>query len=262
MRLKDQVAVVTGAASGIGRAVCLALAGQGARLGLVDLQEDGLKSLAVELDQRGARGVPAPADVTDRQAVRSAVDSVAAQLGPVDLLVASAGITGMTRVSDLDVPLTERLVRVNLLGVANAIDAVLAGMLARGRGHIVGVSSLAGCRGMPHSAGYCASKAGLSNYLESLRPELARKGIAVTTVLPGAVRTPLWQNTRVLPPGEMLAPEEAAGYILRAILRRRRLCAFPWKAAALIRVTGWLPPAWYDWVIDQVTPHVAAGVED
>ncbi len=99
--------------------------------------------------------------------------------------------------------------RVNLLGVVYAIEAVLPDMLARGSGQIVALSSLAGCRGMPFSAAYSASKAALANYLESLRPPLRRRGIAVTTVLPGFVRTPLMANASVQPPMAMMEPEGA-----------------------------------------------------
>jgi short-subunit dehydrogenase len=189
----------------------------------------------------------AVADVCDRAAVRGAIASLAERLGPVDLLVACAGITGATLVDDLAVAETEAILNVNLLGVAYAIDAVLPGMLARGRGHLVALSSLAGCCGVPFSAGYCASKAGLNNYLESLRPALLRRGVAVTTVLPGFVRTPLLQNARVQAPVSAMEPEEAARHILRAIRRRSRVYAFPWLTRLGIAVLGWLPPRLFDW---------------
>src|SRR5581483_4216257 len=203
MRLKGQVAVVTGAAGGIGRALCRELSRAGVRLGLLDRNAEGLAALADEVKPCAF----AVADVRDRAAVRGAIASLADQLGPVDLLVACAGITGATLVDDLAVAETEAILEVNLLGVAYAIDAVLPGMLARGRGHIVALSSLAGCRGVPYSAAYSASKAALINYLESLRPALRRRGIAVTTVLPGFVRTPLLEGARVQAPVPAMEPE-------------------------------------------------------
>src|SRR5262249_32035390 len=132
-------------------------------------------------------------------------------------------------------------------GVAYAIDAVLPDMLARGSGQIVALSSLAGCRGMPFSAAYCASKAALSNYLESLRPSLRRRGIAVTTVLPGFVRTPLMASALVKPPMPMMEPETAARHILRAIRRQRRVHAFPWDTSLVLGLLRWLPAWLYDW---------------
>jgi NADP-dependent 3-hydroxy acid dehydrogenase YdfG len=243
MHLKDQVAVVTGAASGMGRALCRELHRAGVRLGLLDRNAEGLAALADELRPCAS----AVADVRDRQAVRGAIAALAEQLGPVDILVACAGITGATLVDELAVEETEAILEVNFLGVANAIDAVLPDMLARGRGHLVALSSLAGCRGVPFSAAYSASKAALNNYLEGLRPALRRRGVAVTTVLPGFVRTPLLQNARVQAPLEPLAPEEAARHILRAIRRRSRVYAFPWAMRLGLAVLGWLPPRLYDW---------------
>jgi short-subunit dehydrogenase len=247
MTLRDKVAVVTGAASGMGRALCHELARENVRLGLLDCNADGLDSLAGELRAEGATCAIAPADVSDREAIRSAIHALAGELGPVDLLVACAGISGATLVEDLAVEQTEALVRINLLGVAYAIDAVLPDMLARGGGQIVALSSLAGCRGMPFSAAYCASKAALSNYLESLRPSLRRRGIAVTTVLPGFVRTPLMAGALVQPPIPMMEPEAAARHILRAIRRKSRVYAFPWSTSVMLGILRWLPAWLYDW---------------
>jgi short-subunit dehydrogenase len=176
----------------------------------------------------------------------------------VDLLAACAGITGATLLDDLAVAETEKILRVNLLGVAHAIGAVLPAMLARGGGHIVALSSLAGCRGAPFSAAYSASKAALINYLESLRPALHRRGVAVTTVLPGFVRTPLLANARVQAPVKAMEPEQAARHILKAIRRRSRVYAFPWSLRLGIGLLGWLPP----WLYDRCMVKGAAKIPD
>jgi short-subunit dehydrogenase len=252
MRLKDQVAVVTGAASGIGRALCRELNRADVRLGLIDRNAEGLVALADELHACPFAAV----DVRDRAAVRGAIAGLADQLGPIDLLVACAGITGTTLVDDLAVAETEAILEVNLLGIAYGIDAVLPGMLARGRGQIVALSSLAGCRGVPFSAAYSASKAGLNNYLESLRPALRRRGVAVTTVLPGFVRTPLLESARVQTPVPAMEPEEAARHVLRAIRRRSRVYAFPRLTRLVIAVLGWLPPALYDWCMARGAAYI------
>lgn len=256
MTLHGKVAVVTGAASGIGRALCHELAREGVRLGLLDRNAEGLASLEKELQEWGVPCGRAAADVSVRQAVREAINALVAELGPVDVLVACAGITGATLVDDLAVEETEAIVRVNLLGVIYCLDAVLTDMLARQRGHIVAVASLAGCRGMPFAAAYSASKAGLMAYLESLRPPLRRRGIAVTTVLPGFVRTPLLTNAAVQAPMAMMAPEAAARHILRAIRRRSRVYAFPWSTRLLLSVLRWLPPWLYDWCMARGAAHV------
>jgi short-subunit dehydrogenase len=256
MTLHGKVAVVTGAASGMGRALCRELAREGVRLGLLDRDAKGLASLAEELRVRGVLCARATADVSDRPAVRAAIDALVAELGPVDVLVACAGITGATLVDDLAVEQTEAILRVNVLGVVYALDAVLPDMLSRQSGHIVALSSLAGCRGMPFSAAYSASKAALMTYLESLRPSLRRRGIAVTTVLPGFVRTPLMMNAPVQPPMAMMEPEVAARHILRAIRRRSRVYAFPWSTSLLLSVLRWLPPWLYDWCMARGAAHV------
>ncbi len=247
MRLHGATAVVTGAASGIGRALCPLLGRQGARLGLVDRNGEGLASLSAELNVSGIASTMAAVDVTDRDALREAIGAAVEEFGPVDLLVACAGVTDVTLIDNLAADEVERLVRVNFLGVAYAIDAVLPGMLARRRGQIAAISSLAGCRGMPFSAAYSASKAALTRYLEGLRPSLRARGISVSTICPGFVRTPLMGNALLKPPLRMMEPEVAARYVLRAIQRRRRFYCFPWTLALGVRVLTWLPAWWYDW---------------
>lgn len=256
MTLSGQVAVVTGAASGMGRALCHELARENVRLGLLDRDGEGLISLTADLRQKGAICCPIEVDVSDRNAVRAAFAALHSELGAVDLLVACAGITGATLVDDLAVEQTERIFRVNVLGVVYALEAVLPDMIARQRGHIVALSSLAGCRGMPFSAAYSASKAALMAYLESLRPPLRRRGIAVTTVLPGFVRTPLMANAPVQPPMKMMEPEAAARHILRAIRRRSRVYSFPWSTSLLLRVLQVLPPWLYDWCMARGAAHI------
>jgi short-subunit dehydrogenase len=256
MMLRGKIAVVTGAASGMGRALCRELAREGVRLGLLDRDAAGLASLEEELQKQGTPCRSAVADVGDRQAVRSGIDALVSALGPVDVLVACAGITGATFVDDLAVEETEAILRVNVLGVVYSLEAVLPDMLARQRGHIVALSSLAGCRGLPFAAAYSASKAALMTYLESLRPSLWRRGIAVTTVLPGFVRTPLMMNAPVQPRMAMMEPEVAAKHILRAIRRRSRVYAFPWSTSLLLRVLRWLPPWLYDWCMARGAAHI------
>lgn len=256
MTLRGKVAVVTGAASGMGRALCPQLAREGVRLGLLDRNAEGLASLEEELRKQGTFCRLAVADVSDRQAIHSAFNALAAELGPVDVLVACAGITGATFVDDLAVEQTEAILRINVLGVVYSVEAVLPDMLARQSGHIVALSSLAGCRGMPFSAAYSASKAALMTYLESLRPSLRRRGIAVTTVLPGFVRTPLMVNAPAKPPMAMMEPEDAARHIIRAIHRRSRVYAFPWSTSLLLCVLRWLPPWLYDWCMARGAAHV------
>ena len=120
---------------------------------------------------------------------------------------------------DLDIEGFRAMLEVNVLGVARTIEAVLPGMFARKRGHIIGISSVAAYRGLPWMPGYSASKAALATYLEGLRPALKRRGVRITTVYPGFVRTAMTVDTPFRRPVKMLEPAEAAEYLVRAVAR-------------------------------------------
>ena len=145
---------------------------------------------------------------------------------------------------------------VNVLGVARTIEAVLPGMVARGAGHLVGISSVAGYRGLPWMPGYSASKAALTTYLEALRPALKRRGVTITTVYPGFVRTAMTVETPFRKPVAMLEPEQAAEYLVRAIIRRPRDLVFPASIAFGMGLLRRLPSALFDWMMDRAGPQV------
>ena len=149
MRFKHRMILVTGAASGIGRALCELLGAEGASLALIDRNADGLQALEKSLGGAGVRCAAAVADVRIRAQVREAVDNLAARLGPVDILIASAGLCCLSGVDDLRVEKLEEIVQVNFLGVVYALDAVLPAMLRRGNGQVVGIASLAAYGGLP-----------------------------------------------------------------------------------------------------------------
>jgi short-subunit dehydrogenase len=241
--LANQVAVVTGAAGGIGSALCRELAAAGCRVGMLSRTPAKLAPLAEELREVGASSCARVVDVADRAALAAAIDAVERELGPVDLLIHNAGVGKATNAAAPDLDDLEEMLRVNYLGGVYAVEAVLPGMLARGRGRIVAVSSLGARRGMAWSAGYSASKAALATYLESLRPPLRRRGVTVTTVFLGFVRTAM---TAALPLKlfvPMMSPERAARGILRAAVAGRREASLPlhqaWFMAILRRLPAW-----------------------
>lgn len=246
---RNRVALITGAASGIGRQLALRLAAEGARVAALDRQEDALDRLAAEL--KGKAVACAVADVTDLAAMRAAVPRLETQLGPTDLLVASAGIGIETPADPFRAEDFTAQIQVNLIGVINTLDAVLPGMCQRQHGQIAVLSSMASYRGMPHMGGYCASKAGVNSLLEALRVELYLKGIAVTTICPGWVRTPLTTPLGV-PDKDMMDVEEAVCLILAALHRRQPFLAFPagttWQARLLRHtprpISDWLTRQW------------------
>jgi NAD(P)-dependent dehydrogenase (short-subunit alcohol dehydrogenase family) len=242
---RDRVALITGAASGIGRALALHLAAGGARVAALDRHSDGLDSLARELDGRPfGRAV---ADVTDLESVRAAVADLERQVGSTDLLIASAGIGRQTAAAVFDAAEINAHIQVNLIGVVNSVDAVLAGMRQRRRGHLVVLSSLASYRGLPYMAGYCASKAGVNALFDSLRIELAPFNIGVTTLCPGWIRTPLTAHLN-LPPREVMEVDAAARVILDAVARRRPFLAFPSHMAWQVRLLRFMPRPVSDWL--------------
>ncbi len=188
--LRGQVAVVTGASSGIGAAVARALAREGSHVALAARRRDALIEVQAMLED-GARSLVFPADVTDRAQVASLVSRAEEELGSVDVLVNCAGVMYYTLMKNLREEEWERTVEVNCQGALNCVGAVLPGMLERGRGHIVTISSDAGRKVFPGLAVYSASKFFVEALSQGLRLETVGTGIKVTTVQPGNVATEL-----------------------------------------------------------------------
>lgn len=247
--------LLTGAAQGIGRATAFALASRGYRLGLIDRSGEPLAAVEEEIRKSGATVAFSVADVSDRAALHEAIRRVEAAVGPTDVLVACAGVGALSNVLDLDTPGLREMLLVNVLGVAHAIEGVLPGMIARRAGHLVGISSVAGYRGLPWMPGYSASKAAVSTYLEGLRPGLKLRGIRITNVCPGFVRTGLTAATPFRRPVPMLEPEQAAAHIVRAIEGRNRDYVFPWDARLGMGLLRRLPNRVFDWLMDRAGPR-------
>ena len=184
--------------------------------------------------------------------MRAAAAKVAGHFGRVDVLIANAGIGELTLAREFDIEVVTRVLSVNVLGAMNAVAAVLPGMLARGGGRIVGISSLAAYRGFPGSGAYCASKAALSTFFESLRAELRPGNIYVTTIHPGFIDTPMTRGRNQKMPF-LLDADRAARKVLRAVEMRRRTYAFPWQLAAIARIGRLLPGALYDRMLSKST---------
>ena len=228
----------------------------GASLALIDRNGAGLNDLARELEKTRVRFAIAVADVRDRPDLRQVVDALVQKVGPIDILVASAGICGISLVDDLLVEQVEDIFKVNFLGVVYTIDCLLPSMLLRKSGHIVGIASLAAIYGLPLEEAYNASKSALATYLEGLRPALRRRGVAVTTVFPGFVHTPLLEGVMVSMGIRRLfgsiETEAATSKITRAILQRRRVCCFPRTTTLLVHGARLLPAAALDGIRDRI----------
>src|SRR5262245_35337723 len=250
---------LTGASSGIGAALAQALARRGCPLALFARDEKRLAALREEIlstrqPPAGGAAGSGPAlllqrgDVTDRGAVLQAVEEADRALGGIEVAILNAGIGESMPVERFSSDLVRSIFEVNFLGAVHGIEAVLPRFLERGRGVLVGISSMAGFRGLPQSAPYCASKAALSNFLESLRLDLAPRGVRVITVSPGFVKTPLTDRNR-FPMPFLLTPERAAEIILRGIERERRTVDFPWQLSFPLKLLRLAPPLIYDTLV-------------
>src|SRR5579859_1828197 len=186
-----RVAIVTGASSGIGYELSKVLAQEGYQVGLIARRRENLEKLAGEIKSANGTCAIVSADVAQRDQIHQAVTAIRSQLGPIDLLVANAGVGAPTLLEPINIDAIEKMVQVNLLGVIYSIEAVLPEMLSRHSGHLSAVSSIASYKGLPGESAYCASKAAVNVYLEGLRIQLRDKGIAVTTICPGFVKTPM-----------------------------------------------------------------------
>ena len=226
--LRGRVGVVTGASSGIGAAVARALAREGAHVALAARREDELFEVQAGLDYRGdeVRSLVAAIDVTDRDQVKSLVARVERDLGPADILVNCAGVMYYTLMKNFHEDDWERTVDVNCKGALNCIGAALPGMLARGRGHVVTISSDAGRKVFPGLSVYSASKFFVEALSQGLRLETAGTGIKVTTIQPGNVATglsALSHDAEALKLygqpgwGRVLEPEDVAASVVYAL---------------------------------------------
>jgi len=242
----NKVVLLTGASSGIGEGLAIEMAGFGAILGLLARREDLLGNLAKRCADAGGEARILPCDVRDAEKVRNAANTLRNEFGRVDILIANAGVGGNNiETLSLQPDAVKRVVDINLLGAVNSVHAVLPEMMDAGGGQLVAISSLAGFRGIPKSAAYSASKAGMTAFFESVRLDTLDKGIDVTIIQPGFIRTPLTSGRKSKMP-YLLDLQDALPVILNAIERRKKFCAFPWQTASLVRAARFFPTWLYD----------------
>ncbi|MGN2637484.1 SDR family oxidoreductase [Nocardia takedensis] len=237
IRLEGAVACVTGGARGIGRATAVALAARGARVWIGDIDLPAAEATAAEIG-----GHAAYLDVTDPSGFAEFLIAAGAS-GPVEILVNNAGIMRLAPFLDLDLAGHHREMAINVGGVINGMSLALPGMVARGRGHIVNVASMAAKVTTPGAAVYCASKFAVGALSRAVRAELADTGVSVTTVMPAAVHTELTSgvNLRLQP---TLQPEEVGAAIVDTVRHRR----------AEVTIPRWLAPMG---TVEQGVPETA-----
>jgi NAD(P)-dependent dehydrogenase (short-subunit alcohol dehydrogenase family) len=186
----NRVAVVTGAASGMGLAIAQRLAGNGTQVALLDLDGDAARRAAADLGTNGS-AFSAAVDVSDRAAVDATLDKVRAELGPIEIMVTSAGIDRFEKFTEITVESWERMLAVNLTGTFHCVQAAVPDMLNAGWGRIVTISSSSAQSGAARMAHYVASKGGVIGLTKALALELAPQGITVNTIPPGFILTPM-----------------------------------------------------------------------
>ena len=198
--LTGQTALVTGGSRGLGRGFALALSAAGAKVAVTGTSTQALDETAALIEAAGGAALTIAADVADEQAANDAAASVERALGPIDLLVNNAGVIGpLTATEDADPASWWRTLEVNLRGPYLYARAVLPGMVERGRGRIVNLSSLAGVFAVAYAGAYCASKAALSHWTHALAQEVAGTGVTVFAYAPGLVRTGMTEYSATSP---------------------------------------------------------------
>ena len=225
MRLKGKTTLVTGAGRGIGRAIALALAHEGAEVGVLDIMRDNAEAVAAEIADLGVKALPLTADLTRRSEVDAAVAEALRQFGHLDVLVNNAGWDRMEPFLDSEEPTWDRIIAVNFKSVLHACKAILPGMAERRQGKVIYIASDAGRVGSSGEAVYAGTKGAIIAFSKTLAREVARHGITVNVVCPGLTDTPLLAGiraaspknekvldavTRAIPLGRIGRPEDVA----------------------------------------------------
>jgi short-subunit dehydrogenase len=251
-----QSVAITGASSGLGASLAKAYAAPGVTLGLIGRAEARLAATADACRAAGATVRTGVLDVTDAPALgRWLLEHDAG--APLDLLIANAGISAgpAPQASSEGLVLAARQVTTNLLGAMNTIEPLIPAFVARGRGRIAIVSSVAGYRGLPYSPGYSASKAGSRAYGEGLRALLAPHGVGVSVICPGFFDTPMTDRFKGSHPF-LLSLDATTRIVQRGLERGKRRIVFPWPLAFGMRAAD-LMPAWLgDWVVRNFRFHI------
>ncbi len=242
----SRLVFITGASSGIGQALALRYVAAGYRLALAARRTDEVQSWAETYGLSGDRYRIYPADVSRIDSIVAAGQACMAAQGVPDVVIANAGISiGMDTAAREDLDVMTQIFATNVIGVAATFHPFVAAMVARGSGDFVGIGSVAGIRGLPGHAAYCASKAALISYCESLRGELRSGGVKVVTICPGYIDTPLTRKNRYSMP--FLMPAGVfADKAFTAIQAGHTYCVIPWQMGVVAKLLRLLPNALFD----------------
>lgn len=246
------VAWITGASTGIGRALALRLAAEGCTVAASARGVDGLKSLELEADTLPGRIVAIPLDVTDASAIKQAHDRITTELGTPDLCVLNAGTYIPVNAKRLKAEDFQVQFDLNVMGTVKMLEAVIPGMVKRKSGRIAVVSSISGYRGLRTASAYGATKAALINMCEALRMELGDAGITVQLVNPGFIKTPLTDKND-FPMPFLMPVDKAVDQFYRGLLTNRFEITFPKRFTWMLKCVRLLPYALYLPLLNKTT---------
>jgi len=250
MALAYKTALITGASSGLGRGLAVWFAKQGVTVYAAARRTAALESLR---EEAGELIKPLTLDVAKADQTHERITALDAECGGLDLVIANAGIGTLTNGKRIEWPAVKNIIDVNVSGALATLCAPLPGMVKRGRGHLVGVSSLASRIPAPRLSTYCASKTFLSMWLDSLRLDVEKLGVSVTTLQPGYVKSEMTAQNK---PGQMpfiLETDDAVERMGKAIVRRAKLHSFPWQISASIGLANMLPKSLMAKIVNKMT---------
>ena len=248
--MKDKVVLITGASSGIGKALAFHFAQEGSKVVLGARSLDQLQAVAAEIESKGGTAHFLKLDVTSKEACDAFIQGAVEKFGRVDVLINNAGISMRALLQDLDVEVIERLMQVNFFGTVYCTKAALPEIL-KNQGSIVGVSSIAGYRGLPGRTGYSASKFAMHGFLESLRTEVLKKNVHVLLACPGFTESNIrkvalvadggQQSETPLKEDKLMSAEEVAAHIYKGVIKRKRSLTLTRQGKLTVFLNKWLP---------------------
>ena len=249
--LQGKCVWLTGASSGIGESLAYELAQRGAKVALTARRADLLDQIVGKIRANGGEAYSFPGDVLNLEEMKALVDTIESKVGPIDVAIPNAGTHLFSKPEQFNSAEYLSIMQLNFGGVLHCLEAVIPRMLQRGRGSLAPVASLAGYRGLPRAAAYGASKSALIHFLESIRFHLKPKGLTISIVNPGFVKTPLTDKNDFFMPF-LISSEKAAKIICDGIERGKRAIAFPSPFSWIVGLGRFLPAPVYEKIVNQL----------